>query len=1123
MQPITQSPTKISGLKIDRLFTKPENNLLDQIQYEKRISEITNEKGETVSKYENIEVPSTWSQVATDILAKLYLRKKGIPQSRLDHYSKFDYDFKTFEEEFGFSSEQINEDEKTSENSIKQVAHRLAGTWTYWGQKHGYFATPEDTRAFYDELKYLIISQTAAPNSPQWFNTGLNWAYGIKGNPQGHFFVDPVTGKTEKSPDAYTHPQPHACFIQGLRDDLVNEGGIFDLLIREARVFKYGSGSGTNFSALRGRGEPLAGGGTSSGLMSFLSVFDKSAGSIKSGGTTRRAAKMVTVDIDHPEIENFINWKAKEERKVASLVAGSKNNYELLKQIIDTKTQSNELAFRESIAIAKKYNVPLNYIKRILMMTDNGLTSENFTYEVYDTDFRSESYTTVDGQNSNNSIRITDEFIKAVQDDEAWNLKWRTDGKICKTLKARNLWDQIALAAWESADPGLQFDTTINDWHTCPQGGRINASNPCSEYMFLDNTACNLASINLGKFYDAEKRFFDTKAFEHTARLLTIVLEISVTMSQHVGEELALKTYQYRTLGLGYANLGAILMKAGLPYDSKESCNIAATITAILTGTSYATSAEIASVLGAFEKFDENRQDMMRVIRNHRRATYDTESKNTTNQVIGDYESVNINPAEIDSKYVPEYMLAAARKSWDLALTLGEKYGYRNAQTTAIAPTGTIGLVMDCDTTGIEPDFALIKYKKLVGGGYMKLVNSSVAAALKNLGYGETQQLEISEYIEKYSKIEGAPGLAAEHLAVFDTASKNGTDGERFINAMGHVRMLASTQPFVSGSISKTINLPEHATLQDVKDIYMESWKLGLKCNAIYRDSSKLSQPLSSGSKDDKYTQLLNEISADEYTKYNSKDEINEISKVEKELAELRREVAYYRKNAIESKNMVARKRLPSERNSITHKFSVAGHEGYIIVGMYENGQPGEIFIQMNKEGSTLSGIMDAWAITLSLGLQYGVPIESLIKKFVRVKFDPAGLTSNPDIPIARSIVDYIGRWLSVKFLPIEQAKLYHNEDLVEKIFAEKEVKASQMEFNLGHIEGHTEHSIDDNLNLTIEDSVLEGNLMDKAEIVRKMKEQNEDSPICSDCGAVMVRNGSCYKCIDCGATSGCS
>jgi ribonucleoside-diphosphate reductase alpha chain len=751
-----KSVVKSKGLKFQRYFTENTVSPFEQFIYESRESIIRNPQGDVVFEMPNVEVPQAWSQVATDILAQKYLRRTGVPQA---------------------------DGSIDGEHSIKQVAHRMAECWMEWGKKYNYFASDKDAQIFYDEAVFMIIGQYAAPNSPQWFNTGMYTAYGIKGDSQGHWYVDSETERVYQSRSAYERPQPHACFILSVNDDLVNPGGIMDLLVREARIFKYGSGVGTNFSSIRGEREMLSGGGYSSGLMSFLKVSDRAAGAIKSGGTTRRAAKMVCLDVDHPEIEEFIKWKVREEEKVAAMIAAG-----------------------------------------------------------YSSDYEGEAYNTVSGQNSNNSVRIPNSFFKALQENGNWNLVSRTDGKVIKSISARKLWDEIAYAAWRCADPGVQYDTTVNEWHTCPEGGRIRASNPCSEYMFLDNTACNLASLNLRKFFDDEACTFNVSAFQHACRLWTVVLEISVLMAQFPSKEVAELSYEYRTLGLGYANLGSLLMVSGIPYDSDKGRALASSISAIMTGTAYKTSAELAQQLGTFKQFDKNREHMLRVIRNHRFAVYNTEEA---------YESLEVKPEGIDAKQAPDYLLKAACKAWDEALEMGELYGYRNAQVSVIAPTGTIGLVMDCDTTGVEPDFALVKFKKLSGGGSFKIVNESIPVALHNLKYSPDQIKDIIDYIKGTDAkpgamtIEGAPHIKEEHLPVFDCANKCGA-GKRFIHLNGHLRMMAAAQPFITGAISKTINLPNETTKEEIESCYMLGWQLGLKAVAIYRDGSKLSQPLSS-------------------------------------------------------------------------------------------------------------------------------------------------------------------------------------------------------------------------------------------------------------------------------------
>jgi len=1180
-----------NGLIINRFFTEKGKDPFSYYEYDKRVSKITNPDGSTVFEMTDLEVPKGWSQVATDILAQKYCRKKGVPQLDKDGDSIKDQDGNIV---------------TGPEKSVKQVVSRLTSTWRHWGEQFDYFNTEEDAEAFEDELKYMLTGQMSAPNSPQWFNTGLAHAYGIKGDAQGHYYVDPKTEKITRSNDSYTRPQPHACFIQSVDDDLVNEGGIFDLAIREARLFKYGSGTGTNFSRLRGENEDLSGGGKSSGLMSFLGVFDKAAGAIKSGGTTRRAAKMVSLDMDHPEIEAFVDWKVIEEQKVAALTAGSHICYQELKKIVDCAynggidPEKNPELKRLIRAADIKY-VPLQYIKRVLMRVEDGMTPDEFSFRTYDTDFRSEAYRTVGGQNSNNSVRVPNKFIQAVKENLDWDLVNRSNGKVYKSVKARDLWDKVAYAAWASADPGIQYDTTINEWHTCPVDGRINASNPCSEYMFLDDTACNLASLNLIKFYDAKTQDFDIDAFRHAVRIWTIVLEISVLMAQFPAKKIAELSYNFRTLGLGYANIGTLLMQMGIPYDSEKGYAITGAISAILCGESYATSAEMSKVLGSFNRYDDNKENMLRVIRNHRRAAYRAKAS--------EYEGLTACPLGINEELSPVDLLDVARESWDRALKWGEEFGYRNAQVTVIAPTGTIGLLMDCDTTGIEPDFALVKFKKLVGGGYFKIVNQSLKPALDVLGYSKGQIQDIIDYVkgrgtlvgcksinaeklrakgftdrelvaiegqldsvfelkfafnkfvlgEEFCKnvlgmsdndlmdvefdilkaigftdeeiekaneyvcgtmtVEGAPHLKEENYAVFDCANRCGKNGKRFIAYTGHLGQLAAAQPFISGSISKTINMPEECTVDDIKDAYMKSWNLMLKCNAIYRDASKLSQPLTTTSSDDLYASLFDFDSEEVVDELVGPEEVNDV--VEK----------------IVQKPF--RRKLPDERRSITHKFSISGHEGYLTAGLYVGGQPGEIFIKMSKEGSTLSGIMDGLALSLSMNLQYGVPVEVLVGKFCHTRFEPAGMTGNRDIPMVKSIMDYIGRWMALKFLPKETAKKYHNADLVDRAYEEGnnsmllQVPVEKVEKVVDVFSPEREHksdivkeeiqpvSVDEKVSVSAAMNMTQEELM-KLQQNKVLAMNNESAPICT-CGMVMIRNGSCYKCVACGATSGCS
>lgn len=1722
-------------MKITRRFTKQGQDVFATVEYERRTSRITNPDGSVVFEMNDAEVPRQWSQLATDIMVSKYFRKAGVPQTD--------------------ASGQVLRDEQGNivtgpERSVKQVVHRLAGCWRWWGEKHGYFDTTEDAQAFYDELAYMLLHQMCAPNSPQWFNTGLNWAYGITGPSQGHYYCDPRTGELLKAKDAYSHPQPHACqpfnapvstpqgpipigrivtesmiglevfdgteegmgttrvvavkangtkpvfrvvleggvtveatsdhliyaltsdglsgrwvqldslergmkllrsvrdrqaekhladavavsradvqtlplrkleeiavrrieplgvhpvydiqtesgqylsnnvvvhncFIQSVNDDLVNPGGIMDLWTREARLFKYGSGTGSNFSRLRAENEPLSGGGKSSGLMSFLKIGDRAAGAIKSGGTTRRAAKMVCLDLDHPDIEAFVNWKVREELKVAAMVEGMRHMP------------------KEQRALAEKLGLKLDY------------------------DFNGEAYQTVSGQNSNNSVRIPNSFFKALESDGEWALRYRTVNKIARTIKARDLWDQIAFAAWRCADPGVQFDDTINQWHTCPKSGRINASNPCvtgdtrvltpggiwrridqmihlpsrvvtnlhgqeihitdgafptgtrevyelktvggytlkltadhkvwtcnrgwvpaaeltssdvvklpsqpacvqqigeprdpmffqtlglyassangdpsavhldsclgdpelidsfiqyaqqqwdrvsypddyvndsmvvrgtedssggatttlklanrrmlsrmgaylridrgmrrlsdeaftaglaaqkhllralftadgrivngtleltgpslgmlqdvqllllgfgiqsalipsrsdsrgsetrgalpgmtddadnprhglridpgslrafgkhigllpgrklqqlataisfsitrspedgnydavasitplgrqqvfdltepvtssfvangltvhncSEYMFLDDTACNLASLNVLTFFDAESRRFDIEGFKHAIRLWTIVLEISVLMASFPSEEIARLSYQFRTLGLGYANLGAMLMQAGIPYDSEKGRAVCAAITSILTGESYATSAEMARELGAFPGYEQNKADMLRVIRNHRRAAYDVTYNAAKRQQIGDYEGLDIKPVGIDlsqfsdaDPLVSRHLLLAAQEAWDRALALGERYGYRNAQVSVIAPTGTIGLLMDCDTTGVEPDFALVKFKKLSGGGYFKIANQSLRPALVNLGYSSEEIHDILRHVmgtltlhdaphinvdslmargltdEDIARIEdalpsvfelsfafspwtlgaqtmerlhispatwqqpgfnllrhlgftrkqvdeandvicgtgcveGAPHLKPEHLPVFDCANRCGRSGKRFISVEGHIRMMAAAQPFISGAISKTINLPNEATVDDIKRAYELSWKLGLKANALYRDGSKLSQPLNVRSDDD-----LDKVEEDDEDNVEAaKEEVStQVARTAAALASRSSPIAGLTSDNLEPApahtkviekiverivERPLRRRLPDTRNAITHKFDVQGHEGYITVGLYDDGQPGEVFITMAKEGSTIGGLMDTIATLVSVSLQYGVPVESLVRKFEHVRFEPSGMTRNPDIPIAKSLVDYIFRWLGMEFIPGYRAahapKRQKSADKPSQPGGEEPNPSSSADAPArpaakngnGHgprIEpdpaksfdyGEDEHALaKEGKHPAGEADASSATANLRLQLVadplsQQGAEMQSDAPACDVCGSITVRSGTCYKCLNCGNSMGCS
>ncbi|MEO1534328.1 MAG: adenosylcobalamin-dependent ribonucleoside-diphosphate reductase [Planctomycetota bacterium] len=1220
-------------MKVTRKFTTQGQDVFATAEWSKRASKISNPDGSIVFEMSDAEVPASWSQLATDIMVSKYFRKAGVPQTLPGK------DVAEAVRTQAWIRDDRGEVVMGPERSAKQVIHRLAGCWRHWGETHNYFDSAEDAQAFYDELCYMMIHQMAAPNSPQWFNTGLNFAYGITGPAQGHYVADPETGKVGLADDAYTHPQPHACFIQSVGDSLVEEGGIMDLWVREARLFKYGSGTGTNFSNLRAENEPLSGGGKSSGLMSWLKIGDRAAGAIKSGGTTRRAAKMVCLDMDHPDIDSFVNWKVREEVKVAALVEGLKT------------LKTHDESIKET---ADRLGLELDY------------------------DFNGESYQTVSGQNSNNSVRIPDEFFDAVDENADWQTFMRTDGSPAKTLDANRLWDDISYAAWRCADPGVQYDSTINAWHTCPTAGRINASNPCSEYMFLDNTACNLASLNVLKFFDAENGSFDIERYEHATDLWTTVLEISVLMAAFPSKEIAELSYKYRTLGLGYANLGAMLMQAGIPYDSDEGRAICSMLTAILTGRSYRQSALLAKEHGAFAGYEADKDNMLRVIRNHQRAAHGIDRE------ASEWEDLRIRPVPIDHDLVKagklrlangKDLLDRAVDAWDEALEFGEYYGYRNAQVTVIAPTGTIGLLMDCDTTGVEPDFALVKFKKLAGGGYFKIANDSLEPALATLGYSEEQITLITTYIlgtlnlavpmpedvpgiadgetlaEWLMKkgvtpdtlrsieaslpgvfelgfafgawslgddvlkacgidaesakadmsfnllkalglnnrqiaelnrlvcgtqtIEGAPGFDEQHLAVFDCANKCGPTGQRFIRPEGHIFMMAAAQPFISGAISKTINLPNEASVDDIKECYRLSWELGLKANALYRDGCKLSQPLSTKSDVD--------IEDDE--------DIDAVDEARDEVAAAVAGVADAvsggdaGKVSTETVKVIhrpMRRRLPDTRNSMTHKFNVAGHEGYLTVGLYEDGLPGELFITMAKEGSTIGGLMDSLGTAVSVALQYGVPVQSLINKFTHQRFEPAGMTANKDIPFAKSLVDYIFRWLGMQFIPgYREANLPNRGETTTTKQESKDASRSTAKAGgrmttsdtksgqgsgekrwstaqstsptdsgpiariggdtnpqdgtpgvavvsdgstqrVVHVESRTQtESID-------VETAADGSIHVEVEshssaLSAAMSENMGDAPPCDVCGEITVRNGHCYKCLNCGNSLGCS
>jgi ribonucleoside-diphosphate reductase alpha chain len=1214
-------------MKIERKFTTQGQDAYADLNFVSTVSEIRNPDGSIVFRLDNIEVPKSWSQVASDVIAQKYFRKAGVPAQSKRVKEKG-------VPEFLWRSVPVEGTEMGGETSSKQVFDRLAGAWAYWGWKGGYFTTEEDARSYYDEMRHMLASQRAAPNSPQWFNTGLHWAYGIDGPAQGHYYVDYQSGVLTRSTSSYEHPQPHACFIQSVADDLVGDGGIMDLWVREARLFKYGSGTGTNFSSLRGAGEKLSGGGKSSGLMGFLKIGDRAAGAIKSGGTTRRAAKMVIVDADHPDIEDFINWKVLEEQKVASIVAGSKMHEQKLNLIFkaiagwdgletDAYDPAKNEQLKDAIRAAKKVAIPETYVKRVLDYAKQGHTSIEFP--TYDTDWDSEAYNSVSGQNSNNSIRVTDAFLKAVEADGDWELIDRVSGKVSKTLRARDLWDQVGHAAWACADPGIQYHDTVNDWHTCPEDGAIRGSNPCSEYMFLDDTACNLASMNLLTFLTDGT--FQVEDYMHASRLWTVTLEISVMMAQFPSKEIAQRSYDFRTLGLGYANIGGLLMNMGYSYDSDEGRAMCGALTAIMTGVAYATSAEMAGELGAFPGYAKNSKHMLRVIRNHRNAAYGESTG---------YEKLAIKPLPLDHANCPQAGLVdVAMSTWDEALKLGEAHGYRNAQTSVIAPTGTIGLVMDCDTTGIEPDFALVKFKKLAGGGYFKIINQSVPAALEKLGYGSAQIEEIVGYAvghgtignapsinhttlmghgfgpnelakvdgalasafdirfvfnqwtlgedfctgvlgiprEKlndptfdllkslgFSKkdieaandhvcgtmtLEGAPHLKEAHYAIFDCANPCGKKGKRYLSVNSHIYMMAAAQSFISGAISKTINMPNDATIEDCQKAYELSWSLGIKANALYRDGSKLSQPLASAlvEDDDEAADILESGTIHEKAIVLAEKIVEKV--IVKEIIKSHRE------------------KMPQRRKGYTQKANVGGHKVYLRTGEYQDGSLGEIFIDMHKEGAGFRAMMNNFAIAVSVGLQYGVPLEEFVDAFTFTKFEPAGMVQgNDSIKSATSILDYIFRELAVSYL--DRTDLAHvqpqgatfdtigrgEEEGVSNVASVSESAAAKsmevlrqitspgylrnrMPQNFTVLQGGQSAAMDAISALvpqgdggvalaTSTTAIASGNVA--LDHRAKAKMQGYEGEACGECGNyTLVRNGTCMKCNTCGGTSGCS
>lgn len=1191
-------------MQINRRYTKEGRDPFAAFTFVCRTSRIVNPDGSTVFEMKDLLAPEHWSQVAVDILAQKYFRKAGVP-------AKTERVTEAGVPDWLQRSRPSTDPGAGQETDARQVFRRLAGCWTYWGWKGGYFSTEADARSFYDETCYMLAAQMAAPNSPQWFNTGLHWAYGIEGPAQGHYYVDPTSRRVVRSTSAYERPAPHACFIQSIKDDLVNEGGIMDLWVREARIFKYGSGTGTNFSALRGEGEPLSGGGRSSGLMSFLKIGDRAAGAIKSGGTTRRAAKMVVLDLDHPDIEHFINWKVAEEQKVAALVTGSRLLNRHLNAVIKAchvsdkddrfdPTRNPEL--RKSMALASADLIPASYVHRAIQLARQGVRS--ILVEEYDTDWNSKAYYTVSGQNSNNSVRAPNGFMNAVLKDTQWPLFWRTekekaqregrDAKPSRALRARDLWDTIAYAAWSCADPGLQFDTTINEWHTCPGDGRINASNPCSEYMFLDDTACNLASLNLLKFHDVDSGKFDVDSFRHACRLWTVILEISVYMAQFPSVAVAQKSYDYRTLGLGYANLGSLLMVQGIPYDSPAGRAQCGALTSIMHAVAYATSAEMAAELGAFPRYAGNREAMLRVVKNHRLAAYASQRDQ--------FDGLTITPVCIDEQICPTDLLEAARSDSDRMVELGEKHGFRNAQVTVIAPTGTIGLVMDCDTTGVEPDFALVKFKKLAGGGYFKIINSSIPPALARLGYSARQVEDIVRYCrgagtlqgcphlapadlkakgftdemlrriesllpgafelgfvfnrftvgDDFCKarlgltqeqleaprfdlltalgftrdhiaaanayvcgamtIEGAPHLKTEHYPIFDCANKCGKLGKRFLSTEAHIRMIAAAQPFISGAISKTINMPHEATIDDVKQAYLLSWQLMLKANALYRDGSKLSQPLNG--------------SADTPEQESAEDQAEPVRIAEK----------------IVHRYLARRRRLPDRRAGYTQKARIGNHKIYLRTGEYEDGSLGEIFLDMHKEGAAFRSMTNCFAIAVSLGLQHGVPLEEFSDAFLFTRFEPNGtVQGNPHIKMATSVIDYIFRELAITYLgrndlahvaeedlrgdalhedPRDEPEFESEEIVTERVIGPEATPPGISTPRSGHLRPLPENGNGHKATAT-RVAPAPGSREEKIRLAR-LKGYEGDP--CSECGQLtLVRSGACCKCDTCGATSGCS
>ena len=1126
--------------------------------------------GSEIAPARTVVAPKGWSQTARNILARKYFRRAGVP-SATRRVSEDGVP------EWLQRSVPVADAEFVSETDARAVFARLAGCWTYHGWRGGYFDDAESARAFHDECLYMLAHQIAAPNSPQWFNTGLHWAYGIDGHASGHFYVD-AAGEVVESESAYARPQPHACFIQRIEDDLVGPDGIMSLFHREARLFKYGSGTGSNFSNLRAKGEPLSGGGTSSGVMSFLKIGDAAAGAIKSGGTTRRAAKMVILDIDHPDIENFIGWKAREEMKVAALVAGAASLERHLNAVLracmddqgeDAFDPDTNPALREAAVCAQRDGVPDGAVLRVIQLARQGITRVDIPELT--TDWDAEGYATVSGQNANLSVRVSDAFLDAVERDAEWELVRRTDGRVARRVEARALWNAVVEAAWSSADPGVQFHDTINGWHTCPESGPIRASNPCSEYMFLDDTACNLASLNLAAFL--REGAFDAESYLHAVRVWTTVLEISVAMAQYPSATIARLSHDFRTLGLGYANLGGLLMRSGLAYDSEGGRAVAGALTAMMTGAAYATSAEMAGELGAFAGHSVNAAPMQAVIARHAAAADALEA------CPGAFAGLN----------------AFAVQTWSEAARLGRTHGYRNAQVSVIAPTGTIGLLMDCDTTGVEPDFALVKYKTLAGGGTLKIVNRAVPAALDALGYTPEQIADIEIHMLGRETLQGAPGVSADdlmarglseaeiaqverqlpdafdlrflftarsfgadvlrgplgmseadidahggdllawmdfaaedveaanvfalgagtvegaphldpaHLPVFDTATPSGRRGTRALSSDAHLLMMAAVQPFVSGAISKTVNLPADATIDDCARTYARAHALGLKAVALYRDGSKLSQPL---------------------MRLSGLDAVEDVASFAESAVE----------QAVERAVRMERERLPDRRTGYIQKAVIGGHKVYLHTGEYADGRLGEIFIDMHKEGTAFRSLMNNFAIAVSIGLQYGVPLEEFVEAFVFTRFEPSGIvTGNTRIRMANSILDYIFRELGISYLGWDtlahSAEGQDGPDHIGGGARERNPGAVPKRYG-GYSRGFLREGGEDNVLpfVTRESgdvhavSTPGAPVLLKPDLKTQARFKGYTGDACAECGHfTLTRNGTCLKCDSCGATSGCS